>query len=143
MTDPWDFEEDDTDSHIDMTPLIDVVFMLIIFLVLTASFMKPVLEVNLPEVSGDSGMGQASVIQVSVTSGGELFADGISSTPDDLAKLLRQHPERGLFIHADRDAPFLHVAEVMRIAGQEREGRFVIAVAGNSSEAARGSGSLR
>ena len=143
MTEPWDFEEEDSDLHIDMTPLIDVVFMLIIFLVLTASFMKPALEVNLPEVSGDYGPGNTSAILVAVTAGGELLADGAACTPAELTNLLRQYPDRGLDIQADRDAPFRHVAEVMRIAGRERGGRFTIAVAGNPPEAGSGSGSLK
>ena len=41
----------DEEPQIDLTPLIDCLFMLIIFFVLTMSFSKPVLEVMLPQAA--------------------------------------------------------------------------------------------
>ena len=42
------FLDDDFDADIDLTPLIDVVFMLLLFFILAASFSQPVLQVALP-----------------------------------------------------------------------------------------------
>ena len=130
MTDPWDFAEESEVSHSDLTPLIDVVFMLIIFLVLTASFMKPALEVELPAVSGDPALPVSSEIRAMLNARGDLFADGTSCTPEALQDLLSRYPDRRLNIMADRNAPFQKVAEIMEIAGRERAGRFVITVTG-------------
>ena len=130
MTDPWDFAAEDEVSHSDLTPLIDVVFMLIIFLVLTASFMKPALEVVLPAVSGDPALPVSSEIRAMLNARGDLFADGASCTPEELRDLLSRYPDRRLNIMADKSAPFQKVAEIMEIAGRERAGRFVITVTG-------------
>ena len=130
MTDPWDFAAEDEVSHSDLTPLIDVVFMLVIFLVLTASFMKPALEVELPAVSGDPALPVSSEIRAMLNARGDLFADGVSCTPEELRDLLSRYPDRRLNIMADKSAPFQKVAEIMEIAGRERAGRFVITVTG-------------
>ena len=42
------FLESDFDADVDLTPLIDVVFMLLLFFILAATFSQPVLEVALP-----------------------------------------------------------------------------------------------
>ena len=40
-----DFDED---ASIDLTPVIDVIFMLLIFFIMTTTFSKPVLDIVLP-----------------------------------------------------------------------------------------------
>ena len=41
----FDFDED---INIDLTPLIDVIFMLLIFFIMTTTFSKPVIDIMLP-----------------------------------------------------------------------------------------------
>lgn len=61
------------EPQIDLTPLIDCLFMLIIFFVLTMSFSKPVLEVVLPQaVNGDASHDRNELL-VSVKADGVLF----------------------------------------------------------------------
>ena len=43
-----DFDED---ASIDLTPVIDVIFMLLIFFIMTTTFSKPVLDIVLPASS--------------------------------------------------------------------------------------------
>ena len=42
------FDELEEEPRVDLTPLIDVIFMLVIFFVMTMTFSKPVLDVVLP-----------------------------------------------------------------------------------------------
>ncbi len=44
----YDADHIDDDISLDLTPLIDVIFMLVIFFVLTTSFIKPIMDVALP-----------------------------------------------------------------------------------------------
>lgn len=44
-----DFSFEDDDLSLDLTPLIDVIFMLVIFFVLTTTFSKPVIDMILPK----------------------------------------------------------------------------------------------
>ncbi|WP_293611002.1 biopolymer transporter ExbD [Ponticaulis sp.] len=52
----FEIEEDTSRIHVDLTPLIDVVFMLIVFLLLTANAAQLVIEVDTP----DASFGEAS-----------------------------------------------------------------------------------
>ena len=44
----YDFENENDILHVDLTPLIDVIFMLVIFFILTMSFTSPVIDLTLP-----------------------------------------------------------------------------------------------
>ena len=61
-------------AEIDITPLIDVLFMLIIFFVLTASFVQGKLDVQLPSGEGSSADTQGAVI-VTVAADRKIFCD--------------------------------------------------------------------
>lgn len=120
------FQDDDDEIGIDLTPLIDVVFMLLIFFVMTTTFNKPVLEILLPkaetaELSSEKG----KEILLSVTKNGSLF---YKNEPIDIPSLIEllQTETATLNIYIDREAPFEAFVKVVDIAKVEREGRFVI-----------------
>ena len=56
-----DFDED---ASIDLTPVIDVIFMLLIFFIMTTTFSKPVLDIVLPasETSEESSRKNAELV---------------------------------------------------------------------------------
>ena len=61
------------EPQIDLTPLIDCLFMLIIFFVLTMSFSKPVLEVILPKATNAETSQARNELLVSVKADGTLY----------------------------------------------------------------------
>lgn len=120
------FNNNDDDIGIDLTPLIDVVFMLLIFFVMTTTFNKPVLEILLPkaetaELSSEKG----KEILLSITKNGSLFYKNEPIEVSDLIELLRTDSAM-LNIYIDKEAPFEAFVKVVDIAKVEREGRFVI-----------------
>ena len=60
---------------IDMAPLIDVVFLLLVFFMLTSSFTPPALPLDLPEVRSSAGS-EPVVVVVSLDAAGGLAIDG-------------------------------------------------------------------
>lgn len=107
---------------LDFTSLIDVLFMLVIFLVLTASFGQGQITVDLPQGEGARREGKA--VMVTVRPGGELLWDGRVVAPEDLPALAAEAVarEEPLLVAGDRDAPYGRVAEVLealRRAGVE------------------------
>lgn len=134
----------DEEPQIDLTPLIDCLFMLIIFFVLTMSFSKPVLEVMLPQASNGEVSRERNDLLLSVKKDGSLWLGAEATTIEGLTAALDAAPERTLNIYMDREAPFAKFVEVMDLAKVKREGRFVISTdlepAGSAevSEATRG-----
>ena len=63
-------EQDET--AIELTPLIDVVFLLLIFFMISTTFTKETsLQINLPEASGEEGIEQPKSIEVQVSADAE------------------------------------------------------------------------
>lgn len=104
-------------ADIDITPLIDVLFMLIIFFVLMASFIQGSIEVALPLGGGAPVSGGAVVI--TVEKNGEILWDGRPAKAVDIARLARAAGGREIVIAGDRDAPYGAVAEILQILRKE------------------------
>lgn len=107
---------------LDFTSLIDVLFMLVIFLVLTASFGQGQITVDLPQ--GEGGRREGNAVMITVRPGGELLWNGRVVAPEDLPALAAEAVAREevLLVAGDRDAPYGRVAEVLealRRAGVE------------------------
>lgn len=89
---------------IDLTPMLDVVFIMLIFFIVTASFIKtPGVEVSRTEaVSADS---KKAAILVAINSNNEIWIDKNQVEPDEvklqLIRLHTENPKGGLVIQAD------------------------------------------
>ena len=114
------------EPQIDLTPLIDCLFMLIIFFVLTMSFSKPVLEVILPEATNAETSQARNELLVSVKADGTLYLNAAPATIEEIARALDEAPERLLNIYMAEEAPFSRFVAVMDLAKTKRNGRFVI-----------------
>lgn len=114
------------EPQIDLTPLIDCLFMLIIFFVLTMSFSKPVLEVVLPKAEHAETPKERNQLIVSVKADGSLHLNGQETTLEHLSAALDAQPEHLLNIYMDESAPFSSFVAVMDVAKVKRSGRFVI-----------------
>ncbi len=106
---------------LDLTPLIDCIFQLLIFFLLTASFITtPNLNVELPKASAKAAASESRDAMVVITREGKLQFEKVDITPDQLmAKLKVLHKERPdarILIQADRKAYHGIVVKVMDIA---------------------------
>ena len=74
---------------LNLTPLIDIVFLLLVFFMLTAHFVEEkALDVDLPRAGGDSEL-EAAQVEVILGAGGELLVNGQTVTPEVLQEHLR------------------------------------------------------
>ena len=103
-----DFDED---ASIDLTPVIDVIFMLLIFFIMTTTFSKPVLDIVLP---------------ASEKADGTIHYQDRQLTKEALAAVLETRPEALLNLYVDEKAPFEAFVGVVDIARLKRGGHFVI-----------------
>lgn len=115
------------EPQIDLTPLIDCLFMLIIFFVLTMSFSRPVLEIILPEAEHAQAASERNELLLSVKQDGTLWlGDDRQVTLAQLSSELDANPNRLLNIYMDKKAPFESFVSVVDLAKEKRDGRFVI-----------------
>ena len=122
------FDDENEEPRIDLTSLIDVIFMLVIFFVLTMTFSsKPVLDIVLPasETSEESSRKNAELV-ISVKADGTIHYQDRQLTKEALAAVLETRPEALLNLYVDEKAPFEAFVGVVDIARLKRGGHFVI-----------------
>ena len=105
-------------AEIDITPLIDVLFMLIIFFVLTASFVQGKLDVQLPSGEGSSADMQGAVI-VTVAADRKIFWNGREVTKEELKKLAAAANGREMLVAGDEKVPYGEVAALLSLLREE------------------------
>ena len=109
-------------SQINVTPLVDVMLVLLVIFMVTAPILHQGIDVNLPQVRAAAITGDEVQLVVTVTAGGSVYLNDTTLTPPELlAKLqavLRDQPDRGVFLRADAAVPY---GEVMRVIGSLRE----------------------
>jgi len=107
----------ETSSTLDISPLIDVVFLLLIFFIVTTVFVKETgIEVSKPRAASSEDLErQAILIAVTAESrvwhgGREIGQDGVRAV---VAALLEETPEAPVIIRADTAAPTQAAVQVI------------------------------
>lgn len=104
---------------LDMAPLIDVVFQLLIFFMLSSSFLVPAMKLSLPKaVEHDQKMPERLV--VSVDKGGGIFINKSSvemkNLTAEIQSRLERNPEKSVHVRGDQDMAYKYFVEVMDAA---------------------------
>ncbi len=106
--------------ELDITPLIDVLFMLIIFFVLTANFLQGRIEVDLP-VGEAVAKTEENALLLTVRKDGSVFWGDRETRMEELAPLAAEAAaaRRDILLAGDREAPYGAVAEVLDVLRRE------------------------
>ena len=104
-------------SQLDLTPLIDVVFLLLIFFMLTSCYAKPQLPVALPEAESGQVQGQTTVI-LTIKADGSIYLAENQVAPEQvyaaLAAIYKHKPgAKTLEIQSDKVIPFGSVVKIL------------------------------
>ncbi|MFA5357102.1 MAG: biopolymer transporter ExbD [Candidatus Omnitrophota bacterium] len=100
--------------QIDIAPLIDMIFQLLIFFMLTSSFiMQPGIKVNLPKAVTSEVVRQENV-EIVISSENVIYTDGKVITIQELKVLLKQtaRAKGSILIKADKRASLGRIVEV-------------------------------
>ena len=119
----------ETISQINVTPLVDVMLVLLVIFMVTAPIMQQGVAVDLPAVEAGALVGDEPQLVVTVTEAQEVYLnDTPYSVPDlgsKLAAVLAEQPGRQVFLRADTEVSYGLVMQVMasmRQAGVKRLG---------------------
>jgi len=106
MIDDVDLEQE-LEEHIDLTPLIDAMFLLLIFFIMATTFAKPVMDVVLPRADSSAKQrpNQQQMVIV-IDAQGRIFHDAREILHDELPDLLSRHVDQPVNLHVDERAPF-------------------------------------
>jgi biopolymer transport protein TolR len=104
-------------SEINVTPLVDVMLVLLIIFMITAPMLQQGLDVNLPVASGTSQSEREEQLILTVTKQGEIFlnqtAYKLEALLPKLRALYQARPDREVFLRADSSVPYGTVVQVM------------------------------
>ncbi|MEZ5066185.1 MAG: biopolymer transporter ExbD [bacterium] len=117
-------QQDEEEQEINITPMLDVVFIMLIFFIVTASFVKESgIDVNKPEAATSQPKEKANIL-VAIDSNGNIWIDRRKVDPRavraNIERLHAENPQGTVVIQADQDAKTKVLVEVMdaaRLAG--------------------------
>ncbi|MBA2963369.1 MULTISPECIES: biopolymer transporter ExbD [Ramlibacter] len=117
--------QDDTDevmNEINMTPLVDVMLVLLIIFIITVPVMKHAVNIDLPRASAQPQDTKPETVRLSVDSQGNYFWNERQVAEADLAGLLKveaaRTPQPELHIRGDKAVRYEKVAQAMAAAQQ-------------------------
>lgn len=106
-------------AEINVTPLVDVMLVLLVIFMVTAPLMTAGVPVNLPDSRAKPVDQDQKPVQVALDAQGRLFLDDVplsdAELPRALERLAATNPERQVFLRADRA---LRYGQVIRILGE-------------------------
>lgn len=107
-------------SDINMTPLVDVMLVLVVIFIITAPLLASSIRLDLPRTDAAKPSDAPKFVMVVLDKGGQTFIDEKPVTPDELAERLAQaaqgNPEMEVQLRADQAVPYGRVVEVMGAA---------------------------
>ena len=117
------FQEDDAEE-INMTPMLDVVFIMLIFFIVTASFVKEAgIDVNHPEAATAVKKERANIL-VAISDKGEIWINkrqvDVRAVQANIERLKAENPQGSVVIQADKKATtdvLIKVMDASRAAG--------------------------
>ena len=122
--------------RVDMTPMVDVAFLLLIFFMVTTVFRRPLaMEMNLPESGATVKVKERNVMTVYINKDGSMLYDvgkrGLQPlTWDELRETLvlenDYNPELVILVKVDREAKYNNMVNMLDTLDEARLGRFSI-----------------
>ena len=104
-------------AEINVTPLVDVMLVLLIIFMITAPMLQHEVEVNLPEVTNKPRTQSEDQLVLTVTKEGSVFLNRKAYTLEALRPhlqvLSQAQPDQEMFLRADAEVPYGRVVQVM------------------------------
>jgi biopolymer transport protein ExbD len=133
--------------HLDLTPMIDVIFQLVLFLLLATTFRKPHehdnpkspgIQIDLPRSSAQAVISEKKDLSVWMSEDGGIFLDDKPVQADELKRAFALAAEKDsstlVIIKADKGVTHGRVVTVMDLARNQGLSRLAIATAAGDSK---------
>ena len=115
-----DDDDDAVMSEINMTPLVDVMLVLLIIFIITIPVINHAVKIDLPRATNQPNDPKPQNINLSIDAAGKVFWNqqeiDDATLQNNIAQAAQQQPQPELHLRADRDVRYERVAEVMAAA---------------------------
>ncbi len=116
--------QEEDEPGIDLTPLMDIVFIMLIFFIVTTSFVKESgVDVNRPTANTSERQERGNIL-IAITADGEVWIDkrrvDVRAVRANVERFKAENPEAAVVIQADRDSKnglLVQVMDQVRLAG--------------------------
>jgi biopolymer transport protein TolR len=109
-------------AEINVTPLVDVMLVLLIIFMVTAPLMTSGVSVDLPKTNAAPLNNDSQPLTVSIRANGDIFLQDAQVPLEDVVGKLKaiahDNPDRRIFVRGDKDLPYGRIMEVMGIITQ-------------------------
>ena len=117
---------DEDEADINMTPMLDIVFIMLIFFIVTTSFVKETgIEVNRPDAQ-TAVRNERGNILIAITESGDIWMDkrkiDVRAVRANVERMLAERPEGAVIVQADKFSQagvMVTVMDQVRLAGVE------------------------
>jgi len=117
-----DFDDDTEMSEINMTPLVDVMLVLLIIFMITVPVLTQSIDIELPRVGSTPSEVNPNTITLSVDANGDFFWNKEAVDPPVLTQRLEaaatKQPQPQVHIRGDQKTDYEHVVKLMASAQQ-------------------------
>jgi biopolymer transport protein ExbD len=115
-------EEKDVYDEINITPMLDLAYvLLVIFIIMTTASVQGI-KVNLPKASDAPSIAKPKTKAVSVSADGTIYLDAYPVTLQELENLLRRYkaadPELPVIVKGDASVQYQKVVDVLDLMGR-------------------------
>jgi biopolymer transport protein ExbD len=116
------FGADEEENEINLTPMLDVVFIMLIFFIVTASFIKEAgIDVDRPDAPSADSQDDAAIL-IAISANDEIWIDRRQTEPNAvrgmIERLHAENPKGSIVIQADEESTNEMLVVVMEAAKQ-------------------------
>lgn len=113
-------------GSIDLTPLIDVVFLLLIFFIMATTFTKPVLDMNLATADSATAGSRQRQLTIAIDREGHMRHEGVPLALEEFPALLEARGDIPVNFLVDKGTPFEFFVKAVDIARSNDRQDFTI-----------------
>ena len=115
-------QEDKAYDDINITPMLDLAYvLLVIFIIMTTAAVQGV-KVNLPQASDQPSLSKPKTVAITINSEGRIFMDAVPVSMSELSDRLRQKkaeiPDLPVIVRGDGATQYQNVVDVLALLGQ-------------------------
>lgn len=115
-------QEDKAYDDINVTPMLDLAYvLLVIFIIMTTASVQGV-KVNLPKASNQPSLAKPKTVAITINNEGKIFMDAVPVSREELALRLKQkkaeNPDLPVIVRGDSATQYQNVIDVLALLGE-------------------------